>query len=144
MRTILTTLFMTVATHVAAFEYKEVFRCSRFLDLEALDIKVYQAQQDFHIHFGEGEKVVIYHLMYQFSNFETRYYDHLYVQNGATTKLEITQSMGDLRKFELHRGKGLKTSLIVDFSDLTYISRVSSENQIYEPQYGTCKRVVGK
>ena len=67
--------------------------------------------------------------------------DDLYAQNGATTTLVIKEKIGDLMKFELQDlRRGRNKTLLVDFSDLTYISRYVTPTQTYNPSYGVCEK----
>ena len=142
MRTILTTLFMTLATQVAALEFTEVYFCGKDLERSALTETRSEHWGNFYIHFYESDnKVVILHGGYQYSTLETRKYDELYAQNGAITLLKVKEKIGDLMKFELQDLRtGRHKTLLVDFSDLTYISRYVTPTQTYNPNYGVCEK----
>ena len=132
---------MTLAAQVSAnYVYEKVYFCGDNLDRDVLRQTHGDYKKDFYIHFDKNDEVVILHGSYQYSTLEPRKYDHLYAQNGALTILEIKEKVGDIITFEM---KNLlnsdKETLVVDFSNLTYLYRFSTSIQMYAPSYGACK-----
>ena len=135
---------MTLATQAASDEYTSVYFCAKDLERDVFTETRVDFWDNIYIHFYENsDKIVILRGGYQYSTEETRKYDQLYAQNGAITLLKVKEKIGDLMKFELaDLLNGNKTTLLVDFNDLTYITRFSTPVKTYDPHYGVCKKAI--
>ena len=140
MRIFLTALIIILATQVSSFDYTTVYFCGKTLERDSRTETHSAWMGHYYIHFSENEnEVVILHNGYQFSTLETRKYDDLWGQNGALTILVIKEKTDNLMKFELRDLlNGWKNTLLVDFSDLTYVSRWSRYPN--DPYFGVCEK----
>ena len=101
MRFYLTILFIIINTQASAFKYEKVFFCGKTLDYDWYTAKEWDARQNYYIHFGANDDVVIWNEGYQYATFETKKFEPLWNQNSALTKLNISQSIDDIIKFEM-------------------------------------------